>query len=45
MLHPKSQGQGLMISDFIEEHGGYLRLSPEEHELAKLSGPNLSSKA
>jgi len=45
MLRPKSQGRGLMISDSIEEHGGYLQLSPEEHELAKLSVPDLPSKA
>ena len=24
MFRPKSQGQGIMISNFIEEHGGYL---------------------
>ena len=23
MIRPKSQGRGLMISDFIEEHSGY----------------------
>ena len=34
-----------MISDFIEEHHGYLQLSPEEHKLAKLSVPNLPPKA
>ena len=37
MLRPKSQGRGLMISDFIEEHGGYLQLAPDEHEIAKVS--------
>ena len=41
----KSQGRGLMNSDFIEEHSGYLQLSPKEHELAKLSVPNLPFKA
>ena len=45
ILHPKSQGCGLMISDFIEEHGGYLQLAPAEHELAKLSMPDLPAKA
>ena len=45
MIRPKSQGRGQMGSDFIEEHHGYLQLSPEEHELAKLSVPNLPSKA
>ena len=45
MIRPKSQGWGLMVSDFIEEHHGYLQLSPEEHKLAKLSVPNLPPKA
>ena len=44
-IRPKSQGRGLMISDFIEEHGGYLQLTTEEHEVAKLSEPNLPLKA
>ena len=33
VLHPKSQGHGFMLRDFIEEHGWYLWQSPEEHEL------------
>ena len=34
-----------MINDFIEEHGGYLQLTTEEHEFTKLSEPNLPLKA
>jgi len=34
-IRPNGQGQGIMVSDFIEEHGGYLRLSNEEYEAAK----------
>ena len=45
ILHPKSQGRGLMVSDFIDEHAGYLHLSPEEHEIAKLSMPDIPDKA
>ena len=45
MLHPKNQGRGLMISDFIEEHGGYMQLAPDEHEIAKVSMPDLPQKA
>ena len=45
MLRPKSHGRGLMISDFIEEHGGYLQLAEEEHEIAKISMPNIPKKA
>ena len=44
-LRPKSQGRGLMISDFIDEYGGYLSLAPEEHEIAKLTYPDLPAKA
>ena len=41
----KSQGQGLMVSNFINEHGGYLSLSPEEHEIAKVNKPDIPNKA
>ena len=34
-----------MISNFIEEHGGYLQLAPGEHEIAKVSMPDLPQKA
>ena len=44
-LQPKSQGRGLMVSDFIDEHSGFLRLSSEEQQLARLSQPNLSDTA
>ena len=44
-LRPKGQGRGLMVSDFIEEHNGYLRLAPEEHAIAKLAHPNLPMEA
>ena len=27
---PKTKGSGIMVSDFVEEYGGYLKLSPEE---------------
>ena len=34
-----------MVSDFIEEHGGYLRLSGEEYDSAKDSHPGLWKEA
>ena len=34
-IRPKGQGQSIMVSEFIEEHGGYLRLSDEEYKSAK----------
>lgn len=44
-LRPKGQGRGLMVSDFIDEHHGFLRLTSEEHELAKLLHPGLPKAA
>ena len=44
-IRPKGQGRGIMVSDFIEEHGGYLRLSDEEYESAKDSHPGLWKEA
>ena len=35
ILRPKSKGAGIMVSDFIEEHNGYLHLSDEEYERSK----------
>ena len=35
MLKPKSKGSGIMVSDFINEHNGYLALSNEEHNRVK----------
>ena len=29
-IRPKGRGTGIMVSDFIEEYGGYLRLTPSE---------------
>ena len=37
IIHPKSQGRGLMVSNYIDEHGRYLHLSPVEHEICNLS--------
>ena len=44
-LRPKSQGRGLMVSDFIDEHCGFLRLSAEEYEITKLAQPDLPAAA
>jgi len=44
-IRPKGQGRGIMVSDFIEGHGRYLRLSNEEYEAAKDSHPGLWKEA
>ena len=33
-----------MVSDFIDEHAGYSRLSSEEHQIAKLSMLDIPDK-
>ena len=40
-IKPKGQGRGLMVSDFIDEHNGYLKLSDAEYDEARSSHPNL----
>jgi len=41
----KSQGRRLIVSDFIDENCGFLHLSPEEQQVAKLSHPTLPNVA
>ena len=40
VIKPKSRGSGRMVSDFIDEFTGYLRLSDSEYEKAKISYPD-----
>ena len=40
MIKPKSKGAGIMVSDFVDEHNGFLALTAEEYEVAKASNPN-----
>ena len=39
IIKPKGQGQGLMVSDFIDEHQGYLRLTVNQLNAANYTGP------
>ena len=41
MLKPKSKRSGIMVSDFIDEHNGFLALSGEEHDKAKALNPRI----
>ena len=34
VMRPKSKGAGIMVSDLIDEHSGYLQLTDEEHARA-----------
>ena len=38
---PKTKGSGIMVSDFVEEHGGYLQLTDAELVLAKERFPDI----
>ena len=40
MIKPKSKGAGIMVSDFVDKHNGFLDLTAEEYEVAKASNPN-----
>ena len=44
-LRPKCKGAGIMVSDFIEEKNGYLKLTDAQYELAKHSHPNIKRQA
>jgi hypothetical protein len=39
MMKPKSKGAGIIVSDFIHEHNGFLTLSDEEYQRAKILYP------
>ena len=45
MMKPKSKGAGIMVSDFVDEHNGFLALSDEEHDAAKASNPRIRKYA
>lgn len=39
-MKPKSKGAGIMVSDFVDEHSGFLSLTDEEYERAKQVNPS-----
>ena len=45
MMKPKSKGAGIMVSDFIDEHNGFLALSDDEHDAVKASKPHIRKYA
>ena len=42
---PKTKGSGIMVSDFVDEHGGYLRLSEDELDAAAVIDPEFPFEA
>lgn len=45
MMKPKSKGAGIMVSDFVDEHNGFLALSDSEYETAKATNPHVRKYA
>ncbi len=43
VLRPKSKGSGIMVSDFIDQHSVFLRLSEDELALVNASSKNRES--
>ena len=45
LIHPKYQGHGLMVSDFVTECNGLLQLTDEEYRLAAEANPSIRKYA
>jgi len=41
IIRPKSRGSGIMVSDFITENDGYLRLTQAEYDAKKQTDPDI----
>ena len=44
-IMPKTKGSGIMVSDFVDEHHGYLCLTDEQYNVAKRSNRDLPQQA
>ena len=44
-LLPKTKGSGVMVSDFVDKHDGYLRLTDKQFALAKVGNPTIAQTA
>ena len=45
IIKPKSKVAGIMVSDFIDEHNGFLMLNDKEYEQAKATQPGIRKYA
>ena len=45
MTKPKGRGAGIMLSDFVEEKGGFLALTESEYQGAKTTRPSIKPYA
>ena len=45
ILQPKTKDSGIMVSDFVDQHCGYLQLTDREHAAAKATDPDFPKAA
>ena len=45
VIQPKTKGAGIMISDYVDQHTGFLRLTSAEAELARSEDPSFPTTA
>lgn len=45
IMKPKGKGAGIMVSDFVDERNGYLALTREEYNRAKVRNPKIWMQA
>ena len=45
ILQPKTKGSGIMVSDFIEQHSGYVKLTDSELDVARAMDPEFPKSA
>ncbi len=45
VLQSKTKGSGIMISDFVDQHSGFLHLTDEVHALATAAKPEFLKTA
>ena len=45
VIQPKTKGAGVMVSDFIDQHRGFLQLTDDEHQVVKAHDPNFPKSA
>ena len=45
IIQPKTKWSGIMVSDFVDAHSGFLLLTETEHDLAKAANPNFPKTA
>ena len=43
-MKPKSKGAGIMVSEFIDEHNGFLAILDDEYSRVKTTDPDLPRK-